>query len=216
MGERPEASVSSGQGRPAAHREAGATGGRGGPARQAAVPTLPLAGSLPRSARRDLRTVADASPADRPRQAAVWASRMLDAGLRPSSSVLEPAGAGYQQHLIFTDPVIELSVEWLAWHGGSATPIHGHRCWCVVAVAEGSEGEIRYEQDARSAGKLVAVGQRTWSAGDTYVRLPPDDIHQVFNPNDGLTVSLHVYGVNIARVGTSIDVIYDPQDVTLP
>lgn len=198
------------------HREVEPAVGRGGPAQQIAVPVVQLAGSLPTFARRELRAVADAPLGDRPLQAGKWALRMLDAGLQPSSSVLDSGGGGYQQHLLYSDPTLELSVEWLTWHGGSATPIHGHRCWCVVAVAVGSEGEIRYVKDARTPGGLVAVSQRTWSAGDTYVRLPPNDIHQVFNPSDGLAVSLHVYGVDLTRVGTSIERIYDPLDATLP
>lgn len=115
------------------HREVEPAVGRGGPAQQIAVPVVRLAGSLTTFARRELRAVADAPLVDWPLQAGKRALRMLDAGLRPSSSVLDPVG--YQQHLLFSDPTSELSVEWLTWHGGSATPIHGHRCWCVVAVA---------------------------------------------------------------------------------
>ncbi|MHB1988201.1 MAG: cysteine dioxygenase family protein [Acidimicrobiales bacterium] len=188
---------------------------RGWRPEQVAVPAARMAGSLPSRAEADLRAVAESPLSKRPAMAARWAQRTLEAGLRPDPSLLDDSLTDYQPHLIFRDPIAELSVEWLVWGGGSATPIHAHRCWCVVAVAEGSEGEIHYARAKTGEGELVVTRQRMWEAGESYIRLPPNDIHQVFNAGSGLAVSLHVYGVDIARVGTSIERIYDPRDAVL-
>ncbi len=38
---------------------------------------------------------------------------------------------------------------------------------------------------------------------------PPGDIHRVRNGGSGIAVSLHVYGANLAELGSSIRRVYD-------
>ena len=38
---------------------------------------------------------------------------------------------------------------------------------------------------------------------------PPGDIHQVTNIGDTIAVSMHVYGTDISRVGSSVRRVYD-------
>ena len=38
---------------------------------------------------------------------------------------------------------------------------------------------------------------------------PPGDIHQVCNRGSAVAVSMHVYGTDITRVGSSIRRLYD-------
>ena len=38
---------------------------------------------------------------------------------------------------------------------------------------------------------------------------PPGDIHRVRNCGDGVAISLHVYGADITRLGSSVRRIYD-------
>ena len=106
----------------------------------------------------------------------------------------------------------------LVWRPGQATPIHDHRCWCVVGVLEGEEDEERFhlvEQDGRKA--LVLTGNERQAAGSVCTLVPPqENIHRVSSAAPtGVTVSLHVYGDDIAECGSSINQVFD-QALVLP
>ena len=51
---------------------------------------------------------------------------------------------------------------------------------------------------------LVVIGTNLNERGTVDALVPPGDIHSVANANDGVAVSLHVYGVNLHTVGCSI------------
>ena len=57
----------------------------------------------------------------------------------------EPAEDRYRQHLVHVHPAGRYSVVALVWKPGQATPIHDHRCWCVVGVWRGLERETTYD-----------------------------------------------------------------------
>ncbi|MGO1054709.1 hypothetical protein [Crossiella sp. CA198] len=121
---------------------------------------------------------------------------------------LLPAPDRYRQHLVHVDPHGRYSVVSLVWLPGQRTPIHSHRCWCVVGVLRGKEEEIRYDLDPRSRGlhrRDVVVNP----VGSVSALVPPErDIHLVRNAGSTLAVSVHVYGADIGRLGSSIDTIY--------
>ena len=74
---------------------------------------------------------------------------------------------------------------------------------CVVGVYEGAEREIRY----RAAGErtLEEVGRIDAGPGHVEVIVPSaEDIHAVTAVADKPTISIHVYGADIERRGTSI------------
>jgi len=178
-------------------------------------PVCPLVGSLAPEARAALRrAVEGAGRAERPRRVGRCAQELVRQGLRPDPAFLSASGPGYRQFLVHVDREADLSVEWLVWGPGQSTPIHDHRCWCVAVVAEGAEAETRYSVTrAVRRSELHAVGAAVREAGGLAVLVPPSDIHQVSNPTDGLAASLHVYGTDISRVGTSIERVYDPLDI---
>jgi predicted metal-dependent enzyme (double-stranded beta helix superfamily) len=117
-----------------------------------------------------------------------------------------PGIDAYRQHLLYVSPTRRLSVVALVWLPGQHTPIHDHVSWCVVGVYRGLEEETRYrlvERDGREylqpAGSVVAV------PGHVEALVPPaEDIHSVSAGGGGLTVSIHVYGADIERLGSSI------------
>lgn len=120
---------------------------------------------------------------------------------------------GYRQHVVYVHPEGRYSLVALVWRPGQATPIHDHRCWCVVGVLEGEEEERRY-QLVEHDGEHVLVVTRTERHGPGSIAslVPPDEnIHLVSNSSDALTLSLHVYGDDIARCGSSINHIFEPE-----
>jgi predicted metal-dependent enzyme (double-stranded beta helix superfamily) len=175
----------------------------------------PLAGSLALEAQAALRRAAEGvGRAQRPRSLGRCAQELVREGLRPDPAFLAASGNGYRQFLVHVDREADLSVEWLVWDPGQSTPIHDHRCWCVAVVAEGAEAETRYSLARhQSQSRLHPLRATIREPGELAVLVPPSDIHQVSNPTDGQAASLHVYGTDISRVGTSIERVYDPVDI---
>jgi len=114
---------------------------------------------------------------------------------------------GYQQHVVHVHPQGRYSVVALVWLPGQATPIHDHRCWCVVGVLEGREQEERFRLHADAGDEwLEPVATRRYRQGETCRLVPPDeDIHRVTNVGDAAAISLHVYGADIRACGSSIN-----------
>jgi predicted metal-dependent enzyme (double-stranded beta helix superfamily) len=117
-----------------------------------------------------------------------------------------PGTDSYRQHLLHVSDCRGLSVVALVWRPGQATPIHDHVAWCVVGVYRGVERETRYrlvEVDGRSC--LQPVGTIEAYPGHVEALVPPaGDIHAVTAGDGAETISIHVYGADIERLGSSV------------
>jgi len=128
-----------------------------------------------------------------------------DGWLAPEHRV--PDHDHYRQHLLYVSPDRRVSIVALVWLPGQRTPIHDHVSWCVVGVYEGRELETRY--------RAVESNGRRWleerdsvlaDPGHVEVIVPSDeqDIHAVTAVGYETTISIHVYGADIERLGSSI------------
>ena len=117
-----------------------------------------------------------------------------------------PGRDSYRQHLLHVSQCRRLSVVALVWLPGQRTPIHDHVSSCVVGVLRGVERETHYrlvERDGRR--RLERVGTFEAPAGHVEALVPPgENIHSVAAVGTGKTISIHVYGADIERLGTSI------------
>jgi predicted metal-dependent enzyme (double-stranded beta helix superfamily) len=111
--------------------------------------------------------------------------------------------AGYRTHLLHAEPDGSFSVAVMVWLPGQQTPVHDHLTWCVTAVLQGTEHE---EVFAPAAGgtALEVIARNENPAGAVSAFAPPGDIHRVSNAGAGTAVSMHVYGTDISRVGSSV------------
>jgi predicted metal-dependent enzyme (double-stranded beta helix superfamily) len=117
---------------------------------------------------------------------------------------------GYQQHVLHIEPDGAFSVVALVWRPQQQTPIHDHVSWCVVGVVQGTESEEIFElREHDGAPVLVRSTSVRNPAGSVCAFSPPGDIHCVRNCGDSIAVSLHVYGADIGRLGSSIRRRYD-------
>jgi len=114
--------------------------------------------------------------------------------------------AGYQTHLVHAEPDGSFSVTVMVWLPGQQTPIHDHLAWCVTAVLRGAVAE---EIFAVRDGHLEVIVRTQNPAGTVSGFAPPGDIHRVRNSGQTVAVSMHVYGTDITRVGSSIRRLYD-------
>ena len=131
----------------------------------------------------------------------------------PDASLLTAAERGgsphgYECHILHVEPDGSFSVTAMVWRPGQITPVHDHVTWCVTGVIQGAE----YEELYRLAGDgnwLEEVGRNRAMPGEVTGFAPPGDIHRVRNDGPDIAVSLHVYGADITRLGSSIRRIYD-------
>jgi 3-mercaptopropionate dioxygenase len=126
----------------------------------------------------------------------------------PGPGVLTPAQREgdperYVSHPLHIEPDGTFSVIALVWRPGQATRIHDHLTWCVFGVVQGVEHEELFDADGHR------LGESDNFAGDVSGFAPPGDIHRVRNVGDITAISIHIYGTDVSRVGTSVRRYYD-------
>lgn len=121
------------------------------------------------------------------------------------AALTEPDPASYRIHLLHLDPAGRFSVSAMVWGPGQGTPIHNHTVWGMVGVLRGRERCEEFSLPARPDGPLVAGQVHELEAGDIDLVSPSvGDIHRVSNAlADGTSVSIHVYGADIAAITRS-------------
>lgn len=175
------------------------------PTRQATAPLLDRLVDAVRAA------VADELP---PAQTSAQVCRVLQEFLVQPGLLPDEYRVGdpdrYRQHIIHAEPDGSFSIVALVWMPGQVTPIHDHLAWCVAGVYEGVESETRYRLEGNGdQTRLVPTVEVENEAGIAVGFAPPGDIHRVRNGLSTPVMSVHIYGANIDRLGTSIRRTYD-------
>jgi 3-mercaptopropionate dioxygenase len=121
--------------------------------------------------------------------------------------------AGYQTHLIHSEPGGSFSIAAMVWLPGQVTQVHDHVSWCVTGVIQGTEYEEIFaldkgEREGAGSGYLTETARRQNPPGAVSGFAPPGDIHRVRNMGDGVAVSMHIYGADLVRLGSSIRRVY--------
>jgi 3-mercaptopropionate dioxygenase len=110
---------------------------------------------------------------------------------------------GYRSHTLHIEPDGSFSIVALVWRPGQVTRIHDHLTWCVFGVIQGVEHEELFDSD------LNLIGRSDNHVGDVSGFAPPGDIHRVHNTADTTAISIHVYGTDVTRTGSSVRRYYD-------
>jgi predicted metal-dependent enzyme (double-stranded beta helix superfamily) len=137
------------------------------------------------------RSVADQLHLHLPRPAILTPEHRLGSPERAASHTLHVEADG------------SFSVTAVVWRPGQATRIHDHTTWCAFGVIQGVEHEDVYDAE------LNLVGQNDNLIGDVNSFAPPGDIHRVRNTGQEVAISIHVYGTDITRIGSSVRRYYD-------
>ena len=114
----------------------------------------------------------------------------------------------YRSHPLYIEPDGSFSIVALVWRPGQVTPIHDHVTWCVFGVIQGIEYEELFALDEQR-GCLVPAGESANETGEVSGFAPPGDIHRVRNAGDTTAISIHVYGTDVSRIGSSVRRAYD-------
>jgi 3-mercaptopropionate dioxygenase len=114
----------------------------------------------------------------------------------------------YLSHPLYIAPDGAFSIVALVWRLGQMTPVHDHVTWCVFGVIQGVEYEELFtlDEDGRC---LVPAGTNLNRTGDVSGFAPPGDIHRVRNVGDRTAISIHVYGTDVSRIGSSVRRYYE-------
>jgi predicted metal-dependent enzyme (double-stranded beta helix superfamily) len=115
---------------------------------------------------------------------------------------------GYGSHLLHIEPDGSFSILAIVWRPGQVTRIHDHVTWCVFGVVQGVEHEELFRLDEEQD-VLVEAGTRTNEVREVSGFAPPGDIHRVRNAGDETAISIHIYGTDVSRIGSSVRRYYD-------
>jgi predicted metal-dependent enzyme (double-stranded beta helix superfamily) len=121
--------------------------------------------------------------------------------LTPEQREGSPDGAA--SHTLHVEPDGSFSITAVVWRPGQVTPIHDHTTWCVFGVIQGLEHEEVFDAD------LNPIGRTDNLAGDVNGFAPPGDIHRVHNTGEEIAISIHIYGTDVTRLGSSVRRYYD-------
>jgi predicted metal-dependent enzyme (double-stranded beta helix superfamily) len=110
---------------------------------------------------------------------------------------------GYRTHTLHVEPDGSFSVVALVWRPGQITRIHDHLTWCVFGVIQGLEHEDLFDAD------LNLIDRSDNHVGEVNGFAPPGDIHRVHNTSDATAISIHIYGTDVTRTGSSVRRYYD-------
>ena len=119
----------------------------------------------------------------------------------PDLSTIAPVDAPARR--LHIEPDGSFSVLALTWQPGQLTRIHDHVTWCAFGVVRGIEHEELFDE------QLNPVGVTDNRPGDVSGFAPPGDIHRLHNVTDEPAVSIHIYGTDVSRVGSSVRRFYN-------
>jgi predicted metal-dependent enzyme (double-stranded beta helix superfamily) len=121
--------------------------------------------------------------------------------LTPEQRLGSPGKAA--SHTLHVEPDGSFSITAVVWRPGQITRIHDHTTWCVFGVLEGVEHEEVFDAD------LNLIGSNEGHVGDVTGFAPPGDIHRVHNTSDEVAITLHIYGTDVTRIGSSVRRYYE-------
>jgi 3-mercaptopropionate dioxygenase len=135
-----------------------------------------------------------------------WQTNCARTSLGPRSSLPSSAlgsADGPAGHTLHVERDGSFSITAVVWRSGQVTRIHDHTTWCVFGVIQGAQREDIFDSD------LNLIGYADGVVGDVSGFAPPGDIHRVLNPGEETAISLHIYGTDVTRIGSSVRRYYD-------
>ncbi|AFZ54626.1 hypothetical protein [Cyanobacterium aponinum] len=111
-------------------------------------------------------------------------------------SMLEPnPDTGWEIMTLYDEPSFPLTVQLVAWAGGTVSPIHNHGCWGIVALLEGKEKNTFWRRNPQpnQPDKIEKVGEKILTEGDILC-FSADAIHHIEAMGNQPTISFNLYG----------------------
>jgi predicted metal-dependent enzyme (double-stranded beta helix superfamily) len=135
--------------------------------------------------------------------------------LLPLSTAKKSYADGFRRHLLYRDTEERFSIQAIVWGPQQASPIHDHLAWCVAGLFQGEQQETIYQllPDEKTR-RLVSIESERKGPGDvTHFAAHRSNIHRVENVGRDFAVSIHVYGIDVQKVGSSVRRSYPLESV---
>jgi predicted metal-dependent enzyme (double-stranded beta helix superfamily) len=126
-----------------------------------------------------------------------------DSLVPPAARVATPDR--YSRHLLHADALGRFAIVLLTWGPGQFSPVHGHHTWCSYVVLEGRLSETTYAYDAASGLARPLATEVLERGGRRFEYAGLSAVHKLGNAEDNVGLSLHIYGIDGARVGTHVN-----------
>jgi predicted metal-dependent enzyme (double-stranded beta helix superfamily) len=127
-------------------------------------------------------------------------ARMQHNWLRDSMCVPSPKPGSAGTFMLHEEVDHSLAIFVVTWLPGEETPPHDHGTWAVVAGLRGRETNHWWKRldDASRPGyaELERAGRARVEEGEV-IAMGARRIHSVQNDSRGVSVSLHIYGMNV-------------------
>ncbi len=108
---------------------------------------------------------------------------------------------GSEDCTIYKSDLNNFIVQVFVWEGWAQTPIHDHDTWGIMGIYRNQLKVTEYvlkQLDQHGSYHLDQTQTMVVEPGAVCYLIPPDEeIHQIVNPTDQLSVSIHVYGKTI-------------------
>lgn len=103
---------------------------------------------------------------------------------------------GWGVHFLYREYQFPLTVQMVTWSPGTASSIHNHATWGLVAMLGGQEKNRIWRRvpDPQSPGRIELIDEVMMAPGDI-ITFTPGAIHQVEPYGDEPTISFNLYGV---------------------
>lgn len=110
----------------------------------------------------------------------------------------------YTRHVLHGDPEGRYTIVAIVWGARQRSPIHAHHTWCGVGVYRGKISEALYRENV-DGGPPVLSNIAVRNAGTLSFDQPNDGIHRIANNEHDPAVSIHIYGVDRAKITTGVN-----------
>jgi len=111
----------------------------------------------------------------------------------------------YTRHILHADPSGMFTVVALRWDPQQGSPVHAHYTWCAYRVLHGALIESHFEWD-RSANQAYLFNRVPREAKQSVCgHGGMDFIHRLSNESAQTAISIHVYGIDSARISTHVN-----------
>ncbi len=110
----------------------------------------------------------------------------------------------YTRHVLYGDPDGRYTIVAIVWGARQRSPIHAHHTWCGVGVYSGTINEALYRENA-DGGPPVLSNIAVRGTGTLSFDNPNDGIHRIANNEADPAVSIHIYGIDRARITTGVN-----------
>lgn len=132
-----------------------------------------------------------------------------DPGLVPAHMRIA-ARDRYARHVLHADAAGRFTIVALVWGAGQFSPVHAHHTWCSYVVLEGMLTETAYAYDAVTGLAHPAATERLSPGAQRFEYAGLSGVHKLGNAEDNVGLSLHIYGIDGARVGSHVNRLVQP------